>query len=57
MLVRAAIAVLTVLEPRLYGEADEIVGILGWGAKGYWELGREDAFMALVRQAGRGEPS
>jgi len=54
-LVRTAIAVMTVLESRLYGDAEEIVGLLGWNVKRGWELGKEDEFMAVVRSAGKEE--
>lgn len=53
-LVRAAIGVLMVLESRLYGSRDEVVGMLGWGAK-QWKLGEEEEFMKIVRAAGKEE--
>ncbi|KAF3930869.1 Drainin [Dactylella cylindrospora] len=50
-LIRTAVAVLTVLEGRLYGSKEEVVALLGWeGAgcrdKSEWRLGKEDEFMA-----------
>lgn len=53
-LVRTAVAVLTVLESKLYGSRDEILDVLGWGAP-VWELGKEDEFMDIVRSAGKEE--
>ncbi|RPA92074.1 hypothetical protein L873DRAFT_1711374 [Choiromyces venosus 120613-1] len=55
-LVRTAIAVMTVLESRLYGDAEEVVGLLGWNVKRGWDLGKEDEFMAIVRSAGKERP-
>ncbi|KAI5848738.1 hypothetical protein DFP73DRAFT_592350 [Morchella snyderi] len=53
-LVRCAIGVLTVLESKLYGSAEEVVRLLGWqGAKVKWDVGNEDSFMGAVRAAGR----
>lgn len=52
-LVRTAVAVLASLEARLYGDAEEVVAVLGWGTKRGWELGKEDEFMAVVRNAGK----
>ena len=46
---------MTVLESRLYGDAEEVVGLLGWNVKRGWELGKEDEFMAVVRSAGKEE--
>ncbi|CUS09927.1 unnamed protein product [Tuber aestivum] len=54
-LVRTAIAVMTVLESRLYGDAEEVVSLLGWNVKRRWELGKEDEFIAIVRSAGKEE--
>lgn len=54
-LVRCAIGVMTVLESRLYGSQEEILGTLGWGARTKWELGSEDVFMEAVRSAGKEE--
>lgn len=53
-LVRTAIGVLTALESRLYGSRDEVVALLGWRA-GVWGLGKEDDFLAVVRDAGKEE--
>lgn len=54
-LVRCAIGVMSVLESRLYGSRDEILGTLAWGARTKWELGSEDVFMDAVRSAGKEE--
>ncbi|KAF3912215.1 Drainin [Orbilia brochopaga] len=59
-LIRTAVAVLTILEGRLYGTAEEVVALLGWEGtgcmdKGEWRLGKEDEFMAKVRGAGKVE--
>ncbi|PWW73717.1 hypothetical protein C7212DRAFT_359559 [Tuber magnatum] len=54
-LVRTAVAVMTVLESRLYGDAKEVVSLLGWNVKRRWELGKEDEFIAIVRFAGKEE--
>jgi len=65
-IIRAAIAVLIVLEGRLYGTKDEVVSLLGWnGGEGgagsgivvarEWRLGNEDDFMLKVRGAGKEE--
>ncbi|KAL7274845.1 hypothetical protein RUND412_002229 [Rhizina undulata] len=53
-LVRTAVGVLTVLESRLYGNREEVLKVLGWGAP-KWELGTEDVFMQVVRDAGKEE--
>jgi hypothetical protein len=52
-LARAAVAVLTRLEPKLYGKRDEVLDLLGWGNEGRWELGSEEEFVAFVRDAGK----
>lgn len=46
----AACAVLAKLEGKLYGGKQEVLDVL-LGAKGY-ELGKDDDFMALVKQMG-----
>jgi len=46
---------MTVLESRLYGDAEEVVSLLGWNVKRRWELGKEDEFIAVVRSAGKEE--
>ncbi|KAI5795083.1 rab-GTPase-TBC domain-containing protein [Geopyxis carbonaria] len=53
-LVRCAVAVLTVLESKLYGDRNEVLSVLGWNAKP-WALGKEDEFMTIVRSAGKEE--
>lgn len=52
-LARAAVAVLSKLEPKLYGKRDEVLDLLGWGNEGRWELGSEEEFVAAVRDAGK----
>lgn len=52
-LIRAAVAVLAKLEPKLYGKRDEVLDLLGWGNEGRWELGSEEEFVASVRDAGK----
>lgn len=52
-LARAAVAVLTRLESKLYGKRDEVLDLLGWGNEGRWELGSEEEFVAAVRDAGK----
>lgn len=52
-LVRAAVAILAKLEPKLYGGRDEVLDLLGWGFEGRWELGSEEEFVAAVREAGK----
>ncbi|KAF3926343.1 Drainin [Arthrobotrys entomopaga] len=59
-LVRTAVAVLTILEGRLYGTKEEVMALLGWEGrgcmdKGEWRLGKEDEFMGKVRSAGKVE--
>ncbi|GAB7359409.1 hypothetical protein MBLNU230_g6058t1 [Neophaeotheca triangularis] len=53
VLVRAAVAVLGCLEGRLYGGREEVLSLLGWGARGYWTVGGEEAFVGAVREAGK----
>lgn len=50
MLPLAACATLAKLEGKLYGDKQEILDVV-LGAKGY-ELGKDDSFMALVKQMG-----
>ena len=53
-LVRAAVAALGQLEPRLRGSSAEVLGLLGWGAdQGVWDVGSEEEFMTAVRSAGK----
>jgi hypothetical protein len=52
-LARAAVAILSRLEPKLYGKRDEVLDLLGWGNEGRWELGSEEEFVAAVRDAGK----
>src|SRR5947209_1680778 len=65
-LVRTAVAVMTVLEGRLYGTKEEVVGLLGWeggggvtgkmrGPEREWRLGNEDEFMLKIRSAGKAD--
>jgi len=56
MCVRTAVAVLGALEGNLYGEREEVLGLLGWGGGGgaqCWKVGDEDGFMAKVRAVGK----
>lgn len=53
-LVRAAVGVLMAMESRLYGSREEVLRILGWG-KGRWEVSGDDAFMDVIRAAGKEE--
>lgn len=53
-LVRTAVAILMMLESKLYGSRNEVLDILGWNASVY-PLGRDDEFMAFVRSAGKAE--
>ena len=58
VIIRTAVAVLGALEGKLYGGKEEVLGVLGWRGgrgKGAWEVGGEDIFMALVRNAGKEE--
>ncbi|KAF3916676.1 Drainin [Dactylellina cionopaga] len=57
-LIRTAVAVLSILEGRLYGTKEEVISLLGWEGKGCsdrgdWRLGKEDEFMEKVRSAGK----
>lgn len=51
-LIRVAVAVLTRLESRLYGNREEVLKVIGWNSKS-WDLGNEDEFMLVVRAAGK----
>ena len=58
VIIRTAVAVLGALEGKLYGGKEEVLGALGWRGGtglGAWEVGGEDMFMALVRNAGKEE--
>ena len=58
VIIRTAVAVLGALEGKLYGGKEEVLGLLGWrggAGKGGWEVGGEDVFMAMVRNAGKEE--
>lgn len=49
-LLRVALGILMKYEHKLYGSAQEILAILGWGAPKL-SLGDEDAFISIVRSA------
>ena len=56
VIIRTAVAVLGALEGKLYGSKEEVLGVLGWRGgtgKGAWEVGGEDTFIGLVRNAGK----
>ncbi|KAK5164074.1 uncharacterized protein LTR77_010165 [Saxophila tyrrhenica] len=53
VLIRAAVAVLVKLEPRLYGSREEILNIVGWQNEKGLDLGSEEEFMNAVRDAGK----
>lgn len=58
VMIRAAVAVLGALEGKLYGGKEEVLGVLGWRGgtgKGAWDVGGEESFMAMVRNAGKEE--
>lgn len=58
VIIRTAVAVLGALEGKLYGGKEEVLGVLGWRGgigKDAWEVGGEENFMALVRDAGKEE--
>ena len=58
VIIRTAVAVLGALEGKLYGTKEEVLGVLGWRGgmgKSAWEVGGEDHFMALLREAGKEE--
>lgn len=52
-LVRAAVAVLARLEPKLYGNKVEIIDLLSWRNQAYWDAGTEEEFIKAVREAGK----
>lgn len=54
ILVRTAVAIMAVLESKLYGDQHDVLRILGWNA-GILPLGKDDDFIAAVRSAGREE--
>lgn len=54
MCIRTAVAALGALEGRLYGEREEVLGLLGWGGGG-WKIGDEERFMSRVRAVGKTE--
>lgn len=47
--IRAAVAVMSTLEGKLYGAKEDVLRLL----RGRWDVGPEDAFMAAVRSAGK----
>lgn len=58
VIIRTAVAVLGALEGKLYGSKEEVLGLLGWTGgkgKGAWEVGGEERFMGMVRNAGKEE--
>ena len=58
VIIRTAVAVLGALEGKLYGDREEVLGVLDWrGGTGKcaWEVGGEENFMAAVRNAGKEE--
>ena len=58
VIIRTAVAVLGALEGKLYGGREEVLGVLGWRGgtgKGTWEVGGEETFMKMVRDAGKEE--
>ncbi|USW57922.1 Putative Rab-GTPase-TBC domain-containing protein [Septoria linicola] len=52
-LVRAAVAVLSLLESKLYGSREEILQLIGWMNLERWPIGSEDAFIDGMREAGK----
>ena len=58
VIIRTAVALLGVLENRLYGDRSEVLNILGWRGgtgSGVWRVVGEEDFMAKVRNAGKVE--
>lgn len=55
VLVRAAVGVLSILEPKLYGGREEILDIISWRNEKKWALGTEEEFIKAVREAGKVE--
>ena len=52
-LIRAAVAVLTTLESKLYGSREEVLDLISWRNEGTWDLGSEDDFVKAIRDAGK----
>ncbi|SMQ52291.1 unnamed protein product [Zymoseptoria tritici ST99CH_3D1] len=52
-LVRAAVAAMGILEPKLYGNREEILGLIGWQNESRWSVGTENEFVEAVREAGK----
>ena len=52
-LVRTAVAILGKLDLEMRRTREEVLQVVGWGAKGMWELGDVDEFMLAVRSAGK----
>jgi len=55
VLVRAAVGVLSILEPKLYGGREEVLDIISWRNEKKWALGTEEEFVKAVREAGKVE--
>lgn len=58
VIIRTAVALLGALEGKLYGGKEEVLGVLGWRGgtgKGVWDVGGEERFISLVRNAGKEE--
>ena len=58
VIIRTAVAVLGALEGKLYGGKEEVLRVLGWKGgtdQGAWDVGGEETFMMLVRNAGKEE--
>ncbi|KAI5820811.1 rab-GTPase-TBC domain-containing protein [Pyronema omphalodes] len=56
-LIRTAVAIMTILESKLYGDTTDILKVLGWNATSQFMLGKEDEFIGMVRSAGREDRS
>ena len=54
-LIRASVGTLAKLEGRLYGSHHEILELLGSAQSSPWDLGKEDEFMAMMREMGKVE--
>lgn len=54
-LVRAAVAVLSQLESKLYGSREEVLHLIGWVNQGNFPVESEDAFINAIREAGKVE--
>lgn len=53
-LVRGCVAALGALEGRLYGEREEVLGLLGWEGNGKgWKVGEEGEFVERMRAMGK----